>query len=264
LAVSLESLAAARGAPRLSAARPPAPPARPGKDQPTPDRIAFGFIEAADGAASKGRKSEAAALLEKALAAGPGPDAARRAAAVYGGPLGEPREALRIVAPLNAGSRRAVDWLDQASWEESAGDRPAALASLSRAETCRPSPEERRRLALGFQRSGRAARSLEILKALCAEQPSRPDLLRDKGIAESLAGDQAAALADLRAAVGLDPALLSAHLSLGTLLERKGDLRGALQAFERGSAAPKAGADEEALRPLLKEGAAAAAARLRN
>lgn len=91
------------------------------------------------------------------------------------------------------------------------------------------------------------AGALALLEPLAREQPANAALLGDLGLCRYLDGKTDAAIADLRAAVALDPSALPALLTLGSIYAAQGLPDRELALYD---AAPRAGG-EPALRVLL-------------
>ena len=148
---------------------------------------------------------------------------------------GKPRQALSLARDL---TRRFPEdpafWLARARAERASGEGPAAGSSLEKAFAASRGVEELRAVALERQESGDRASALELLRSLARAQPWDATLLRDRGVCEALSGDTPAALKSLERAVELDPRLLSAHLSLGSLHAAAGRSAQARAAFEKG------------------------------
>lgn len=71
-----------------------------------------------------------------------------------------------------------------------------------------------------------------------------------RGVCEYLKGSRAAAIEDFRAAVALDPALLSTYLSLGSLYHQEGRYQESLEILDR-ALAVKDSPEHRELRPIL-------------
>jgi tetratricopeptide (TPR) repeat protein len=114
------------------------------------------------------------------------------------------------------------------------------------------SPAGLRRAAWAWQSRGDCAGALAIWRELAAGRPSAKDL-SDKAVCEFTTGDWQAAVADLEKSLELSPSSLEAYVSLAAVRAKRGELREALEVYERGLAV-KGGKGEEALRPRLLEG----------
>ena len=155
-------------------------------------------------------------------------------------------------------SREPEAWLFWAAFAAKTGSRSAALQSLARLDSLRPSPgqwceaaslyaglgDERRardilarawpaasvqsspdrlmQAALLSQRLGRDREALELFGRLVAAHPGSARYLSNRGVARARLGMKEQALADLRGAIALDPRLLQSSLSLGVLLSAMG------------------------------------------
>lgn len=144
-------------------------------------------------------------------------------------------------------------WLDRAEREARAGERAKARTSLARAEKNGPNADDqiriaslrgalgdrdgalamlaslkpddasgRERLALAYQQLKDFDAALALFDRLARENPAVAAYRADKGLCEELTGDHAAALADLNAAIALDPKFLPAYLTLGAAHEAAG------------------------------------------
>jgi tetratricopeptide (TPR) repeat protein len=131
-----------------------------------------------------------------------------------------------------------------------AGRRDSALRSLALARGLSPSDDQQRRLSFLYQQAGDFGHALEILRALAQRRPADAGVLKDKGICEYQDGLLDAAAESLKAAISLDPGLLEAYLSLGTLYSGQGRRDQALAVYDQALArTPRP--DQAAVRPLI-------------
>lgn len=233
-------------------------------------------------AAALPREEALDALAYAERLAGADPGLMRGAAHEYAR-LGEPRRAVGALSRLAA--RRPGDLglrLDLAALAVRAGSRGEALAALDEASRLPASGEQARRLADAWREAGEPRRAVAALVRLTAEAREPDDLAalarlrqqlgehgralalldelvrrepgdarwrNDRGVSLLLLGRREEAAAELRAALERDPGLLSAALSLGTLLSSSGRAAEAREVYGRALAA--AGAREPALRERI-------------
>ncbi|MBI5247060.1 MAG: hypothetical protein HY923_07750 [Elusimicrobia bacterium] len=199
-----------------------------------------------------GDRASARRSTARAEAAAPAKESGLRLAALYRG-LGDAPRAAALLQALTL--RRPEDlepWLARAALERAGGDRAAALASLARAEALPgdAAGEQTRRVALAYQDLAEHDRAISLLSRLARRHPGVASFLSDKGVCEHLKGDDVAALADLRAAVALDPAFLPAYLTLGAVHASHGRRAEALAAYEQ-ALSRSAAEDADPLRPAV-------------
>lgn len=197
----------------------------------------------------------------------PGSEGLMRGAAAEYSRLGEPARAAGALARLAAA--RPADLLlrlDLARLARTAGREDLVRRALAEAGRLAASPERTRRLAeahrdLGDARRavrllagldapedlaerarlhlslGEHAESLRLLDELVRREPGVARWRNDRGVSLLLLGRREAAAEELRAALGRDPGLLTAALSLGTLLSSTGRTPEALEVYDRALAA---------------------------
>ncbi|MCM2303871.1 MAG: hypothetical protein NDJ72_04165 [Elusimicrobia bacterium] len=164
-------------------------------------------LERASAALRTGDRAAALEALAAASALSPGAPARRRLAELYTeleerAPARALLDALIRAAPAEAGLRVARAAV--------ADDRERALADLKEAAALRPSLEERRRMAYLRQDLKDHAGALALLDGLVKERPKDASLRADRGLSLYLNGREADALAELEAALKLDPGLEAA------------------------------------------------------
>ncbi|MDY7095138.1 MAG: tetratricopeptide repeat protein [Acidobacteriota bacterium] len=139
-------------------------------------------------------------------------------------PLLEEMQALRVSAETYAARG------NQALAE---GRFPEAVEWLRRAAAIDPGDRDIRiNLGQALLRAGRVDDGLTEYDALLQREPGIPLALFGRGLAHSLAGDNAAAIADFRAAAEADPRYLEARLNLAQLLRTEGRLEEALESYQ--------------------------------
>jgi superkiller protein 3 len=97
-----------------------------------------------------------------------------------------------------------------------------------------PGPNDLHRIALIYQDLGRCDQALAILNRLIDHGPGEADLFSDKAFCEQELGRASDAVSDLRHAIGIEPALLPAYLTLGTVYMNEGRFEEALRVFDDG------------------------------
>ncbi|MFI5361200.1 MAG: tetratricopeptide repeat protein [Elusimicrobiota bacterium] len=173
-------------------------------------------------------------------------------------------DALRRIDALSRDRPADLDLLlDTARALAHAGRRRAAEAAL--AEAARPAlpPSRRFALALAHEELKDFTGARKIFRSLADEHPKDPSYANALGVDEYLAGDPAAAIRPLRAALAADPSYAPAALSLGAIYAQRGLVADAETLYEKTLAASRDdGADgprrrvEEALRELKTASAA--------
>lgn len=122
------------------------------------------------------------------------------------------------------------------------GDPKLASASLERAEVLGPNAEQRGAAALLYQQMRDYPKALAKFDSLVFEFPDTPRWLADRGVLKAVLDRKEEAIADLEAAVALEGASLSAHVSLGGLYSGSGRKFEALAVYDRAlSARPRPG-----------------------
>jgi tetratricopeptide (TPR) repeat protein len=174
-------------------------------------------LEQAAAAARAGERGPALALLAEARAQNPDAATQRLMVALYQD-LKDDASARTVLAALAAASPRDARLrVDLAALAARAGDRGAALSALGEAEKLTPESGERLRMALLRQDLKDFDGALSLLDALVREQPKDAALRGDLGLCRYLSGRPDEALADLKAAIKLDPAEWPASLTLGAI-----------------------------------------------
>lgn len=148
-------------------------------------------------------------------------------------------------------------WIEQANVAVLAADRGLALSSLDRAEALKPRPTDWNRIALVYQELGEYRRALGILDRIVAEDPGRAGFLSDRGLCRYLSGSTDEAVQDVRAAIVLDPNLLSAYLTLGSIHAARKEYRQAVDVYDE-ALSRRTSADSEALRDMIRRSRAEA------
>lgn len=97
------------------------------------------------------------------------------------------------------------------------GEEFLALRAVERTLSRDPSPEERRQAALMHQRFDDCSRAIEILTPLTGDKSMAALAFRDRGVCEFIRGEPGKAERDFKAALRIEPGLLSAALSLGSV-----------------------------------------------
>jgi tetratricopeptide (TPR) repeat protein len=80
--------------------------------------------------------------------------------------------------------------------------------------------------------AGRAEEAIRLYRSAISASPESPFLYRELGLVEVRSGDQDAALEHFRRATALDPADSASLAQIAGLLEKRGDLEGALRAYD--------------------------------
>jgi len=206
-------------------------------------------LERASLAARSGAREAALAHLAEARRLNPSQEERRLLAARYR-ELREPAQAKSLLAGLVAAAPRDPGLrVELAALAAEAGERDAALRLLAEAGQLSPEPGDRQRMALLHQGLKDYAGALLLLEPLAREQPENAALRGDLGLCKYLAGRTDEAIADLGAAIKLDPSSLQAVLTLGSIHEARDRFDLALSVYD--AAPPGAGAPE--LRALLTQ-----------
>lgn len=142
------------------------------------------------------------------------------------------RAMVREARFLPTGTGEAARRMERAVWAAQDGKTEQALDLLKELENV-PAAYLRASAARLYQTLGRPSRCADILEKLSADYPFDPVLRQDAAVCCELAARQELALSHATAAVRLDPRLLSASLTLGALLERRGRRQDALREYER-------------------------------
>ena len=214
------SLAASAGDPGLtllSASR--ASALKPSRDETL--RLAVlsrgAWIGQASAAAGTADPAIALRALSQALASQPDDGTILRIAGLYR-QLKEYRRALNLLDGLAA--RRPQDsgvWIERARAALGAGLPELAMSSLSRGETSRDR-DDLLKVAMIYQDARRYDKALVVLKGLVRDHPGDAELFKDLGVCEFQSGLVNEAIRDLRTALGLDPRMTEARLSLSAIV----------------------------------------------
>jgi len=165
-----------------------------------------------------GRRDVALLALAEARKLCTQTEALRRLAGAYH-EIGETRQAARLLWPLTADRTNA-----------GAPDDQAALARL-------------------YTEMREYDKALRLLDKLVRLNPKDAAWRNDRGVVLILLGRKEEAVAELRLSLAKDPGLLSAALSLGTLLSSTGRGREALEVYDRALA--RSGSDDRAMREKI-------------
>jgi tetratricopeptide (TPR) repeat protein len=189
-------------------------------------------------AARAGATAAAEARFRDAVALDPKSPEAHHALGVFYEEQGRKDEALeQYLAALDLGLANSALGLNAGRMLREAGRASDAVVVLERAAASAPdSSLLQAELAAALQAAGQPERALEAYgRALELEPDARTRALLFFHRANLLAGVQRAGDAenDLREAVRLAPDLAEAHLNLGTLCARRGDLAAAATQLER-------------------------------
>lgn len=143
--------------------------------------------------------------------------------------MDDPRRA--EVAALRAGGRSEGR---RAGPDLRAGRFDEALSRLEQALAANPEDATASlNLARAQARLGDPARAIATLDRLLAREPGHARALEVRGLAQSLAGNEDAAVADFREALRSDPDAIGARRQLARLLWTRGDFADALPHWER-------------------------------
>jgi tetratricopeptide (TPR) repeat protein len=151
---------------------------------------------------------------------------------------GRASQALALAKDLaDAHPEESGVWMLLARATEVSGNRADAFRALERGLALAAGPADRHAVALAYQNLGEIARARAILEKLVLEQPQEAVFHRDKGICEYLAGEPRKAEQSLSRALEIEPRLLSAALSLGSLQANNRRRADALRTYRRALAA---------------------------
>ncbi|MFH2203345.1 MAG: tetratricopeptide repeat protein [Elusimicrobiota bacterium] len=132
------------------------------------------------------------------------------------------------------------------------GKEELALKFADQVRDAAPEADLRMRVGWLYQRLRKYPRCVSVFSRLTRNPKFAAAARRDKGVCEYLNGAPEQAVKDLEAALALEPELLSAYLSAGTILESLKRPQDALDLYERGLKIP-AKKDHEELRRKLTE-----------
>jgi predicted O-linked N-acetylglucosamine transferase (SPINDLY family) len=193
------------------------------------------LLQAADLQLQAGRRAEAAAGYEQALAlAWDLPEAHRNLAAALAG-LGRGAEAAERLQIAVALRPERADWLGElGSVLAGLGRGEAAIACFRRAIALAPDlAEAHARLALALAEAGEGEAALAAFRKVVTLRPERPESHYNLGNALRAAGKPSEAADAFRRAVALRPAFGEAWNNLGSALRDCGEIAEAVAAFER-------------------------------
>ena len=210
-------------------------------------------IRSAIAAGDAGQREEALQKAAHALSSPVTVEQLRDIARLYGR-LGESRRAFEAWKDLAKRQTEDITVLiEAANAAVSAGEREFALAVLSRIKSANLEDfKQRRQVALIYQSCGDYLHACPLLEEVARHSPMRAIAIMDQGTCRYLAGAFEAAEADLESALSLDPRLLSAYLTLGSLYVRRGSYSRAAALYDRGLAIASS-PDNAPLRALLFE-----------
>lgn len=118
-----------------------------------------------------------------------------------------------------------------AAWARKGGRQEAARLAEAAVRAGKLGEDGWSLLLLALQEAGDYPAGLAAAEAALQEHPRSSQLLNNRGVIKHLAGNQAGAIADFRAAAGADPMNFSAQMNLGGALEQSGDPAGAARAY---------------------------------
>ncbi|HXT01838.1 MAG TPA: tetratricopeptide repeat protein [Elusimicrobiota bacterium] len=198
----------------------------------------------------------ALAVMKRAALARPGDafrfiDLAVRAA--KGKRRGTARESLLLAERLLGPGAGPAAWLARAEVSAALGDREEARAAADRARAGVLDEGELRRLSYVYQEAGRNALALDVANARVRALPGDARWRNDRGVLRGLRGDLDGAADDFKSAISLDPGLLEAYFSLGSLQASRGRREEALATFAAALSRPRRDGDEEIAGSLLAE-----------
>ena len=246
------------------------------------------FLDAADSSALMGSTASAKADMFLNLAAAAGrldgrgtalrclalaedlpldPETARRVSFAYRD-LGRFDRALNVLKRSEPNRPEDIrSFMDLAVRAEQSNQPKTALESLAAAEgsigpgnaaAARASDgnlddDVAHRLAGLYQENRDYVRALKVVNLRVRARPGDARWRNDRGVLRWLMGDRDGAAADLRSAIALDPGLLEAYLSLGSLNASRNRRREALEILQKGLARPRTKDDEEIARRIRAE-----------
>ncbi len=186
------------------------------RDFPADSRPRF---ERAELAAERGRRAEALEFLAGAEALHPGGGELRRALALHRRFGNGERVAALLDELIRLFPEDAQLRAERAGRAAPKGKDAAAPPSAAAPRVAAPESEieRRQRVGLGYQDRKEYGRALELFSSLAREYPAVAAFRSDMGLCEHLKGDDAAALADLAAAIRLEPKFLPAYLTAGAI-----------------------------------------------
>lgn len=126
----------------------------------------------------------------------------------------------------------AASWADLAEASLGSGAEAEGKRCLDKAAGLDGPPNDLRRVALMYQGLRDYPAALRLWNRLIAANPPDALWLKDRGVLHGMLGDRERALADLRAALSLDPDCLEAALSLGSLYAAQGEQARALRLYD--------------------------------
>jgi tetratricopeptide (TPR) repeat protein len=106
------------------------------------------------------------------------------------------------------------------------------LTSLERARAAGPSRDETLRAALAYQELNDCPQAVAILTDLARADPRDWEVLENRGVCEDLMGEAQKSLADLQAAIGLNPRRWTAYLTIGAVYVAQGRFDDARRVYD--------------------------------
>jgi tetratricopeptide (TPR) repeat protein len=236
--------------------RPASPPAAPdvcSRVDQGEDLSGAEWIDLAQLAKGSGKESCGRRALERAESAGVEGSVAAKLARAYA-EAGLPSRGLALARKaVSSGRLPARAWLDAAHAARVGGDRALASEAMERARKAGcTSREDKEESSLQYQELGEHGKALELLDGLIREEPGSGRLRSDRGVVKALLGRKEEAIADLREAVRLEPGLLEAYVSLGSLLAGSGRREEAREAYRLGLRRCGASAADKGMRRVLE------------
>lgn len=143
--------------------------------------------------------------------------------------------------------------LDRAEAAAASGDRSGAAAQAARVREEALGEEDARRLVLLRQGLGDYSAALAVVERRARARPGDARWRSDAGVLRALQGRPEEAAADWRAAIALDPDLLEASLSLGSLEAARGRRKDAERIFAAALSRPRTPANAGVLERLRAE-----------
>lgn len=183
-------------------------------------------------AVQAGDRASAMVLLTEARALNPDAAARRRIASLYA-ELKElpPARALLDELIVSMPGDPALR-VDRAALAAASGERAEALAFLADARKLRPGAGDRRRMAYLHQELKDYGPGLSLFDALVKERPADASLRGDRGLCRYLNDQTQEAVADLQAAIRLDPGLWPASATLGAIYDAQARHEQALGVYD--------------------------------
>lgn len=201
------------------------------------------LIGQARGLAISGEREAALVSLARAESLNPDNEDLRRIAALYR-QLNEQQRASTILNLLIGRLPKLASlWIESAEISIQNGQSVAALKLLAGAQGLKLDSKERHKISLLYQDLGQFAPALSILSRLARKYPANAVFVSDEGLCHYRSGNVKKALEKLRKAISMDPKLLAAYLTLGTIYTSQGDYGNAVEVYDLALAA---GGDDQA------------------